>query len=421
MTGGLMGRGSDTRMYSPKSESSILFRYNDGDSRYSPTDPRYADQEKEKKQEEQDNQEKKERSRKHIKVTPEIMQEFKDEPNEEVREDETDKLDAESEISALTGPPGNGGALASLATGARGPGFAYGHSVAMSEPMKNAWSSLLKSYGESHGDVSMLRNLRESGRSDDKSTTNERRKKFKPSTGAFAKPPGGMSGGIKSTPRSYKSKRRGISSGKKSGLQNAPLSVEMEHRTIATKQPMSKDPAKYRNYMGSQGSRKRMGNVRVTESTPNAGNPRTYTAGATGAGVIQSKLPSEVKVKVPKPRLKPHRAPPIVPPTISGMPHLNMGGSTQPFSGSMASNSMVKSAKWQEREYMRLLALKVSRLLDKKENKKKGKVEALPKHGENGPKQTNRNEGATENDFNDPRLFGLDPTNIISGKGGHTP
>ena len=70
---------------------------------------------------------------------------------------------------------------------------------------------------------------------------------------------------------------------------------------------------------------------------------------------------------------------------------------------------------------MRLLALKVSRLLDKKENKKKGKVEALPKHGENGPKQTNRNEGATENDFNDPRLFGLDPTNIISGKGGHTP
>ena len=64
-TGGMMGRGSDTRMYVPRSESSTLFRNNDGEDRYesetpfsgrSPSDPRYADAVKEKRQKEQDRQ-----------------------------------------------------------------------------------------------------------------------------------------------------------------------------------------------------------------------------------------------------------------------------------------------------------------------------------------------------------------------------
>jgi len=434
MTEGIMGRGSDTRMYAPRSESSTMFRYNDGnESRYNPGDPEYLDKEKDKKQRDQDEQEKKERGRKHIKVTPSTLKPFleNNQEEEEAEENESNKLDAESEISALTGPPGNGGFLTSLATQARGPGIAYGHPVFTSEPMDNAWSSLLKSFGES-ADTSMLRPLRESGRGDDKGATQERRKKFKPSTGQFKTGPGGMSGGINATERSYKAKRRGVTRGKKRGMMQAPLSVEMEHRAIATKQPMSKDPAAYRSYMGAQGGRKRTGNVRVTESTPNPKNPRSYRAGKTGAGTIQSKLPGELKPKVPRPRLKPHRAPPIVPPTISGMPHLNMGGSTQPFSGKMANQSMSmigKSRKmtWGDKQELRILAQKVARLLDKKDNKKKGKGTAdtsgggsnLPKHPSNSRGQLSNTSGPTEN-IEEEEMHGADPVGVYTSRAGRT-
>ena len=52
-TGGMMGRGSDTRMYVPRSESSTMFSNNDGEDSYnsetpssgrSPSDPRYVDE-----------------------------------------------------------------------------------------------------------------------------------------------------------------------------------------------------------------------------------------------------------------------------------------------------------------------------------------------------------------------------------------
>tara|TARA_A200000159_G_scaffold77362_3_gene71674 strand:- start:17092 stop:18390 length:1299 start_codon:yes stop_codon:yes gene_type:complete len=431
MTGGMMGRGSDTRLYNSRSESSTMFRYNDGyESRYNPGDPEYLDAEKEKKQKEQDKQEQKLKNRKHVKVTPALLQQFKDEPSVGP-EDDSEKIDADRELSAITGPPGNGGFLTSLATQAKGPGAAGGHAIFTSEPMDNAWSSLLKSFGES-ADTAMLRPLRESGRADDKEAVRERRKKFKPSTGQFKTGPGGMSGGINATERSYKAKRRGVTRGKKRGMMQAPLSVEMEHRAIATKQPMSKDPGAYRSYMGAQGGRKRTGNVRVTESTPNPKNPRSYKAGQTGAGTIQSKLPSEMKPKVPRPRLKPHRAPPIVPPRISGMPHLNMGGSTQSFSPRMSNQSMSmigKSRKmtWGDKQELRILAQKVARLLDKKENKKKGKGDKdtsgggsnLPKHPSNSRDQTSKPNGPTEN-IEEEEMHGADPVGIYTSRAGRT-
>ena len=49
MTEGMMGRGSDTRMYSPRSESEIMYRNNDGDGVYNPGDPKYEDMQREKK------------------------------------------------------------------------------------------------------------------------------------------------------------------------------------------------------------------------------------------------------------------------------------------------------------------------------------------------------------------------------------
>ena len=435
MTEGMMGRGSDTRMYNSRSESSTMFRYNDGyESRYHPGDPRYLDAEKDKKQQEQDKMEQKERGRKHVKVTPSMLQGFKDKPE---RQDEPEdarslsgRLESEGEIDRMTGPPGNGGFLTSLANQAKGPGAAHGYPVFTSEPMENAWSSLLKSFGEGP-DTSMLRPLMESGRADDKGAARERRKKFAPSTGKFKTGPGGMSGGINSTERSNKAKRRGVTRGRKRGMMRAPLSVEMEHRAIATKQPMSKDPAAYRGYMGSQGSRKRLGNVRVTESTPNPKNPRSYKAGDTGAGTIQSRLPSEMKAKVPRPRLKPHRAPPIVPPTISGMPRLNMGGSMQSFSPRMAnqSMSMIGKAKqsYTDREHLRLLAQRVARILEGKERKRKGMGtkdtsgggSTLPKHPSNSRGKLSNTSGPTEN-IEEEEMQGADPVGVYTSRAGRT-
>ena len=45
-TGG-MGRGSDTRMYSPRSESSHMYSANEGEEKYNPVDPKYKEWEKE--------------------------------------------------------------------------------------------------------------------------------------------------------------------------------------------------------------------------------------------------------------------------------------------------------------------------------------------------------------------------------------
>ena len=434
MTEGMMGRGSDTRLYNSRSESSTMFRYNDGyESRYNPGDPKYLDAEKEKKQKDQDRQEEKLRGRKHVKVTPAILERFKDSPDGEEEESPrslSGKLENETEISRLTGPPGNGGFLTSLATQAKGPGAAHGYPVFTGEPMQHAWSSLLKSFGEG-ADTAMLRPLRESGREDDKGAVAERRKQFAPSTGKFKTGPGGMSGGVKSTERSYKAKRRGVTRGKKRGMQLAPLSVEMEHRAIATKQPKSKDPGDYRSYMGAQGSRKRLGNVRVTESAPYPKNPRSYKAGETGAGTIQTRLPTEMMPKKPKPRLKPHRAPPIVPPVISGMPRLNMGGSTQPFTPRMAnqSMSMIGKAKmsYTNREQLRLLADKVARILDRKEKKKKGMGTKdtsgagsnLPNHPSNSKDQTSRPHGPTENQ-DEEDMHGADPVGVYTSRAGRT-
>ena len=66
-TGG-MGRGSDTRMYAPRSESSHMFSANEGEEKYNPVDPKYKEWEKEKKLREDDEKEQMNNKLKHIKV-----------------------------------------------------------------------------------------------------------------------------------------------------------------------------------------------------------------------------------------------------------------------------------------------------------------------------------------------------------------
>ena len=77
---------------------------------------------------------------KHIRVKPSDIQQFLEQEDEET--DDSEKVDADRELSAQTGPVGNLGALTSLATQARGPGFAGGYAFAAGEPMDMAWRLL---------------------------------------------------------------------------------------------------------------------------------------------------------------------------------------------------------------------------------------------------------------------------------------
>jgi hypothetical protein len=453
-TGG-MGTGSDTRMYNPRSESSHMYVNNYEEDRHGAEDG-------EKKDEKMDMKREKDRARrkimskvKHIKVRPSDLEAFDDDKPE--GEDDANKKDEEREISAQTGPPGNLGFLTSLAMGARGPGAAGGQMVAMSEPMEVAFR-LLKQEAQGFVPDKNPEPKKDKGeKAKEKKAKKERSKKFRPSTGQFKMPPGGVNP-ASATSRRAKARSRGIKSDKKTGLGRAHLAVEMSHRGVQTKQPMSKDPKKYRQYMGQQEGRKRLGGVRTVTSTPSRFGARSYRAGPTGGGTLQG-------VQRPRrPALKPHRIPPIMPPAvpprpsmptpppIPSAPPMPMAGAAQQqmagppmmrpgrvptssvqgiMTGPQGSGSDLqkRSLTYYDIAELRQLVNEARRAIKQKESKKKGMGTKdtggagsnLPKHPENGPKQTTRPEGATEDANNEPRTFGMDPIGHYTSRGGRTP
>ena len=145
-TGG-MGRGSDTRMYSPRSESSHMYSANEGEEKYNPVDPKYKEWEKEKKLREDDEKQEMKNKIKHIKILGHHGKNGVGEPEspEEADTELDPRKDLQNELSRQTGPPGNRGHELDLATGAKtGTGSAMGHRVMTGEPMDAAWSELLK-------------------------------------------------------------------------------------------------------------------------------------------------------------------------------------------------------------------------------------------------------------------------------------
>ncbi len=454
-TGG-MGTGSDTRIYNPRSESSHMYSNNYEEDKHGAEDGKEKDAKMDRKRAKDRARRKIMSSLKHIKVKPSDLQQFKDDKEE--GRDDADKRDQEREISAQTGPPGNLGFLTSLAMGARGPGAAGGEMVAMGEPMDVAFR-LLKQEAQGFVPDKNPEPKREKGdKAKEKKDKKERGKKFRPSTGQFKMPPGGVNP-ASATSRRAKARSRGIKSDKKTGLGRSHLSVEMSHRGVKTKQPMSKDPAKYRQYMGQQEGRKRMGGVRTVASTPARFGTRSYTAGATGGGRLQG-------VQRPRrPALKPHRIPPIMPPAMPPRPSMPtpppMPGAPpmpMPTAGvgvqQMAAPPMMRPGRLPSSSVqgvmtgpvgegseiqkkltrydiieLRQLVADAKRAIRQKESKKKGmgtKDTAgagsnLPKHPENGPKQTTRPEGATEDANNEPRTFGMDPIGHYTSRGGRTP
>ena len=264
-----------------------------------------------------------------------------------------------------------------------------------SEPMDHAWSELLKSK-----------------RMKEKKDKDEESKKFRPSTGAFDRPKGGF-GGRPMTPARAKIISRNLPVGRHTGLNLADLSVEMSHRGIASKQPKSKDPQQYLDYMATQEAQKRLGNVR----TP-PGEHRRFGR------------PSLRNIPHPqKPRLHPVRAPRIQPPKGVRKPRLNKP--KMPSIVTMSEDDVVHSDLMKSRSdigQMRILvrelreALRDARDKDKKRKgmgtpDTSGAGSNLPNHPSNSANQTSKPQGGTENEEAEAKMYGADPAQVINARG----
>ena len=588
----MMGRGSDTRMYSPRSESDKMYSSaNEDEDKYSPSDPEYNEQKREEKKRKAEEKKAKRAKIKHIKIRATQGLSGEESPSPL---DDGNKRDAEREIGLAGGPAGSRGTLLDLATGAKsgtGSAMSPGLPIAMSEPMEDAWSSLLKQDEEPHTfnlnevfktpnhewydqimgmETPMIQNLVNSGMmdamgyknhhhgdadtlsgmheenlhpqasmdmimehrnslivldammrgkehtipqqfrdlhhnadmtrmlsdmpphaqvaanlaglytnlnylgqligpqmgkpDDDFRTKNasepmedawsdllkretprtiagrrrrEARQQFRPSTGQFKTPPGGMSGGAGATMRRFKAQMRGIKSGKKTGLMKPHLSVEMSHRGIQTKQPLSKDPQKYTQYRGQSEARKILGNVRTPFSPHARYGARSNYAGPTGAGRIGGLMPGQRgqmarpalrRMRVRRPRMPRMSAP--RPPTPPMMPQMQSSVPAMPAAPIMMSEERYHSEILKARNTLRRIELLnlMRRLIQAKEREAKLKKSEgikpnsghLPAHPAGvEPSDDEDPDGPTENLETDAKTFGLDPVGIINSRRGH--
>ena len=576
----MMGRGSDTRMYSPRSESDKMYSSaNEDEGKYGRSDSEYNEMKREEKKRKAEEKKAKRAKVKHIKIRASQGLSGEESPSPL---DDGNKRDAEREIGLAGGPAGSRGTLLDLATGAKsgtGSAMSPGLPIAMSEPMKDAWSTLLKASledliqerdrlfqsglkqeakqfdhviqqmmrpdrqeqqmlqnigvptarlimpeleGEELKDIGReimydgrqnpdyiemqrrmggydpqtrqefmrnvsrmsrrmpkidaareqaqqsLQNLqatdpsryfadqevmtgepmedawsdllkRETPRTIAGRRRREARQQFRPSTGQFKTPPGGMSGGVGATMRRFKAQMRGIKSGKKTGLMKPHLSVEMSHRGIQTKQPLSKDPQKYTQYKGQSEARKILGNVRTPFSPHARYGARSNYAGPTGAGRLGGLMPGQRgqmarpalrRMRVRRPRMPRMRAPrPPTPPMMlqmqSSVPAMPASPSTIMMSEEQYRSELLKSRNTLRR--IELLNL-MRRLIQAKEREAKLKKSEgikpnsghLPAHPAGvEPSDDEDPDGPTENLETDAKTFGLDPVGIINSRRGH--
>jgi len=428
----VMGRGSDTRMYSPRSESDKMYSSaNEDETKYNPASPEYNEQKRdEKKRKEEEKKERKSKI-KHIKISSK-QKLSGDESLDGL--DDGNKRDDEREMGLQGGPAGSRGTLLDLATGAKsgtGSAMSPGLPIAMSEPMKDAWSEILK---------------RDTAKTIAARRRREGRQQFRPSTGQFKTPPGGMSGGVGATKRRHAARMRGISSGKKTGLMKPHLSVEMSHRGIATKQPMSKDPQKYTAYRGQSEARKIQGNVRTPYSPRGRYGQRSFTAGPTGAGRLSGLLagqrgqmtqPSLRQLGVRRPRIRRPRRPAMPP-----MPSMPMMQSSVPSMPAAPSSIMMSE---DAQEYSELLKARnivrrfellnlMRRLIQAKEKEAKkikkyvqgggsafenGHVPDHPAGVQQHEDEDEKNDGPTQNLETNSSRLGLDPAGALISRRGH--
>ena len=306
--------------------------------------------------------------------------------------------------------------------------------IATGEPMVDAWSSLLK---------------RDTPNKIQSRRRREKRQEFRPSTGQFKRPPGGMNP-AGSTMRRFRARMRGIKGSKKTGLMKPHLSVEMSHRGIATKQPMSKDPQKYRQYMGQSEARKILGNVRSSFSPHARYGERSVSAGPTGAGRIggllagqsgQMNRPSLRQIGIRRPRIRRPRNPVQAMQAPMGVPSQPMQAPSSISSLPQPSAPMMMSEERAESEllkgrtnsltYHKLNLLR--RLIRAQERAEKlgksmqgtrsamenGHIPSHPAGVHQHEDEDEKNDGPTQNLETNSSRLGLDPAGYLTSKRGH--
>jgi len=544
-----MGRGSDTRIYAPRSESTnLLSSSNEDETKYNPTSPEDNDKRAEEKKLKDEHEKQKGDDIKHIKIKP--SQGLGEGPKlpTEPGLDDGNKRDDEREIGLQGGPAGSRGHLLDMATGAKsgtGSSMNTGVPIAMGEPMDGAWSELLKeeptvhpgenqykhqykmpNHDDVHPDwvkwidevennpaeyegvgddwtqddmnhlagsqsreeffkrmqelsdyqrddappIDHVNNFRDVPFNEETDFTmsepmdgawstllkrdtpglmegrrrREKRQEFRPSTGQFKRPPGGQTP-AGATMRRFRAHMRGIKGGKKTGLMKPHLSVEMSHRGIATKQPMSKDPQRYGQYMGQQEARKILGNVRTTYSPHARHSARSFTAGPTGGGRLTGLLPGQSgqmaqpalrPMRRPRmPRMRQPRMPGLTPPPQMGQPMSsvpNMPSMSPPpppqmmMSNERTASDLLKSNRHANRTEMLALMRMLIQAQRAKNSMKKAKANfydgAVPAHPSpvhQHEDEDEKNDGPTQNLETNSSRLGLDPAGYLSSKTGH--
>jgi hypothetical protein len=366
--------GSDTRMYSPRSESNLGWSKEE-DYRHGYGDPEQMEIARDKKQAEQENTTMVD-DLPHLQISipepeppmmPPMMPPMEEE-EEEMMPSVANPMGAD--LSAMTGMPDTGNLSIGNAIGTMP---APGGMLATGEPMEDAWSSLMKA------------RLDKVKGGKDKSWSQPQ----------FETQPGG-SDITTGTSRRAKLQSRFLQPQKKRGIDQAPLSVHRTHLGVETKQPLRMFPEKYGHQMATQARRKLMGNVPQTPAGHGVGAERSYSP------------------KAPK------SAP------SGGLPL------TEPRTPMERGKSFAKSIKEDVEEvkkkmdYLRFAQIRrlLRRLKDateRQERRLKSKDQSGPgEKGEAGHREaqnsTTRPEGATEDMENDPKNWGA-PSTMFVGRG----
>lgn len=366
--------GSDTRMYSPRSESNLGWSKEE-DYRHGYGDPEQMEIARDKKQAEQENTTMVD-DLPHLQISipepeppmmPPMMPPVEEE-EEEMMPSVANPMGAD--LSAMTGMPDTGNLSIGNAIGTMP---APGGMLATGEPMEDAWSSLMKA------------RLDKVKGGKDKSWSQPQ----------FETQPGG-SDITTGTSRRAKLQSRFLQPQKKRGIDQAPLSVHRTHLGVETKQPLRMFPEKYGHQMATQARRKLMGNVPQTPAGHGVGAERSYSP------------------KAPK------SAP------SGGLPL------TEPRTPMERGKSFAKSIKEDVEEvkkkmdYLRFAQIRrlLRRLKDateRQERRLKSKDQSGPgEKGEAGHREaqnsTTRPEGATEDMENDPKNWGA-PSTMFVGRG----
>jgi len=366
--------GSDTRMYSPRSESNLGWSKEE-DYRHGYGDPEQMEIARDKKQAEQENTTMVD-DLPHLQISipepeppmmPPMMPPMEEE-EEEMMPSVANPMGAD--LSAMTGMPDTGNLSIGNAIGTMP---APGGMLATGEPMEDAWSSLMKA------------RLDKVKGGKDKSWSQPQ----------FETQPGG-SDITTGTSRRAKLQSRFLQPQKKRGIDQAPLSVHRTHLGVETKQPLRMFPEKYGHQMATQARRKLMGNIPQTPAGHGVGAERSYSP------------------KAPK------SAP------SGGLPL------TEPRTPMERGKSFAKSVKEDVEEVKKkmdyLHFAQIRRLLrrlkdatERQERRLKSKDQSGPgEKGEAGHREaqnsTTRPEGATEDMENDPKNWGA-PSTMFVGRG----